>query len=289
MTAIIFGAKGQDGIYLTALLNEKGITVTGIDRATGNAGMSVSNFEQVCDLVKKQQPAYIFHLAANSTTRHTAWEENHATISTGSLNILEAVNLYAPHAKVFLSGSGLQFVNTGQPINEKCDFSATSMYAVSRIHTTYAARYYRSRGLKVYMGYFFNHDSPYRTERHINKKIIETVKRIANGSNEKLQVGDLNVKKEFGYAGDIVKAICTLVEQENVFEAVIGTGKAHAIEEWVDICFSLYGLRWQEHVEALPGFTSEYGILVSDPALIRSLGWSPETDIHSLARKMNTP
>lgn len=287
MTAIIFGAKGQDGIYLGALLEEKGIEVIGIDRANGNPAVSISNFEQVAALIKEQQPSYIFHLAANSTTRHTAWEENHATISTGSLNILESVKLYSPHSKIFLSGSGLQFINEGRPINEKAAFAATSMYAVSRIHTTYAARYYRSTGIKAYVGYFFNHDSPYRTERHINKKIIETVKRIANGSLEKLQVGDLRVKKEFGYAGDIVKAVLALVEQDTIFEAVIGTGKAHTIEEWVDICFSIHGLKWQDHVETIPGFTSEYEVLVSDPALICSLGWKPETDIHSLARKMN--
>jgi len=277
MTAIIFGAKGQDGIYLTGLLKEKGFDVIGIDRNNGGPAVNISNLDEVSSLVKQYQPVYIFHFAANSTTRHEAWEENHTTISTGSLNILEAVKLYSPQTKIFLSGSGLQFVNEGRPISETDAFSPTSMYAVSRIHTAYAARYYRSTGIKVYVGYFFNHDSPYRTERHINKKIIETVKRIAKGSTEKLQIGDLKVKKEFGYAGDIVKGVLTLVEQDAVYEAVIGTGKAHAIEEWVDICFALYGLQWQQHVETIPGF----------PATIFSLGWQPGTDIHSLARKMN--
>jgi len=287
MIAIIFGAKGQDGIYLTALLKEKGFDVIGIDRNNGGPSVSISNFEEVCSLIKQYQPVYIFHFAANSTTRHEAWEENHVTISTGSLNILEAVKLYSPATKIFLSGSGLQFVNNGKPITETDEFAATSMYAVSRIHTAYAARYYRSAGIKVYVGYFFTHDSPYRTERHINKKIIETVKRIAKGSAEKLMIGDLKVKKEFGYAGDIVKAVLTLVEQDTVFEAVIGTGKAYAIEEWVDICFAMYGLNWKEHVETIPGFTSEYEVLVSNPATIFSLGWKPGTDIHSLAGKMN--
>jgi GDPmannose 4,6-dehydratase len=285
MTAIIFGARGQDGIYLTQLLNEKKYDVVAIDR--DNAAINAGNFENICDLVKKQQPAYIFHFAANSTTRHDAWQENHETISTGTLNILEAVKLYSPATRVFLPGSGLQFKNEGNPIKETDSFDASSIYAVSRIHTVYAARYYRGLGLKVYTGYFFTHDSPYRTERHINKKIIATVQRIAAGSAEKLLIGDLSVKKEFGFAGDIVKAIWTLVGQDEIFETVIGTGVAHAIEEWVDICFSMYGLDWKNFVEPIPGFVPEYKILVSDPGTIFSLGWKPQTDIHSLAKMMN--
>jgi GDPmannose 4,6-dehydratase len=287
MIAIIFGASGQDGIYLSALLKSKGLEVLGIDRNNAHS-YSIDNFESICRLVKQYKPVYIFHLAANSTTRHDAWNENHTTISTGTLHILESVKLYSPDTKVFLSGSGLQFVNYGSPISESDDFAATSMYAVSRIQSAYAGRYYRSLGIKSYIGYFFNHDSFYRTERHINKKIIETVKRIAKNSNERLQIGDLTVKKEFGFAPDIVKGILTLVHQEDVFEATIGTGIAYTIEDWLNICFSNYGLNWEEYVDPIPGFKSEYKVLVSNPATIFSLGWEPKTDIYSLAKEMDT-
>jgi len=282
MTAIIFGAKGQDGIYLSALLNGNGYKVIGINRD----GIKISDLDAVSEIVKKEQPQYIFHLAANSTTRIEAWQENHETICTGSLNILEAVRLYSPATKVFLSGSGLQFENTGATIKETAPFFAGSAYSVSRIHTVYAARYYRLLGIKAYVGYFFHHDSPHRTARHINKKITDTVKRIANGSQEKLSVGDLAVEKEFGFAGDIVKGIMQLVEQDNIFEAVIGTGQSHSIEEWVDICFTLVGLKWQDHTETVDGFRSEYPRLVSDPATIMALGWKHEKDIYSLAKMM---
>ena len=282
MTAIIFGAKGQDGIYLTALLTENGYKVIGINRD----GIKINDLVAVGGIVKKEQPQYIFHLAANSTTRIEAWQENHETICTGSLNILEAVRLYAPATKDFLAGSGLQFENTGAAINESAPFFAGSAYSVSRIHSVYAARYYRSLGIKAYVGYFFHHDSPHRNERHINKKITSTVKRIATGSNEKLSVGDLAVQKEFGFAGDIVKGIVKLVEQDNVFEAVIGTGQSYTIREWVDICFTLVGLKWQDHTEIVAGYQSEYPRLVSDPAAIMALGWKPETGIHSLAKMM---
>src|SRR6188474_2736160 len=180
MKAIIWGADGQDGFYLDALLRQKGYEVTGIGQKDIGR-INISNYTQVSDLIKKDQPDFIFHLAANSTTQHFAWQENHETISTGTLNILESVKEFSPHSKIFLSGSGLQFKNEGHPISETDPFEASSIYAVNRIHTVYAARYYRALGVKAYVGYFFNHDSPLRSERHINKKIIEAAKRIAAG------------------------------------------------------------------------------------------------------------
>ncbi|MEO6330173.1 MAG: GDP-mannose 4,6-dehydratase [Ginsengibacter sp.] len=285
-TSIIFGGGGQDGFYLRLLLQQAGNEVISIERNNSELE-DISNLEFVEKIIKKFNPEYIFHLAANSSTRDEVWQQNHETISTGTLNILEGVKLYSPLTKVFLSGSGLQFENKGRPIKETDPFAATSMYAVSRIQTVYAARYYRSLGLKVYIGYFFNHDSPHRTERHINKKIIETVKNIAQGRCKELFIGDLSIKKEFGFAGDIVKGILTLIEQEKVFESVIGTGVAHSIEEWVAICFALYSLNWQNFVKPLQNFIPEYKILVSDPSTIFSLGWKPETDIYLLAKMMN--
>ena len=284
MKAIVFGASGQDGIYLSMLLQENMINVVPVNR--GEPGTGIQSFEDVSALVKQHQPEYIFHFAADSTTRHEVWRSNHETISTGTLNILESVKIYSPQTKVFLSGSGLQFENNGFPIKESDPFLAGSPYAVSRIHSTYAARYYRSLGIKAYVGYFFNHDSPYRSERHINKKIAETARRISAGSKERLEIGDLEVQKEFGFAGDIVKAVFTLVNQDTVFEAVVGTGKAYSIQQWIEICFDQYGLKWENYYERLPGFISDHKLLVSDPATIFSLGWKPGNDIYSLAKMM---
>lgn len=286
MTAIIWGAGGQDGYYLTALLEQQGISVVGIGKSDGLIKVDLTNFEEVCHLIKKHQPHYIFHLAANSTTRHRAWKENYDTISTGSIHILEAVKEFVPNCKVFLSGSGLQFLNESKPIKETDTFEASSIYSVYRIHTVYAGRYYRSLGIKVYIGYFFHHDSPLRSERHINIKIIATAKRIAAGSDEKLEIGDIGVKKEFGFAGDIVKGVWHLVQQDVICEAVIGTGIAYTIEEWMHICFSLYNLKWKDHTLKVEGFVPEFRILVSDPVTIFSTGWRPEISIHELAKMM---
>lgn len=285
--ALIWGIEGQDGYYLSGLLNQEGIEVIGIGRGKTTLQVDITDYSKVAALVKEHQPHYIFHFAANSTTQHSAWKENHETICTGSLNILEAVKQFSPHTKVFLSGSGLQFRNEGKPIKESDPFEATSIYAVSRIHTAYAARYYRRLGLKIYMGYFFNHDSPRRSERHINKKIILAARRIAEGSPEKLIIGDLSVRKEFGYAGDIVKAVWTFVQQDILMEAVIGTGQAYSIEEWVNICFAQYGLNWKDHVVQTGDFIPEYKVLVSEPTTIFSLGWRPEVSIEDLTKLMS--
>jgi GDPmannose 4,6-dehydratase len=180
----------------------------------------------------------------------------------------------------------MQFENTGAAIDEKTQFAPLNPYAVSRIHSVYAARYYRSLGINVYVGYFFNHDSPLRSEQHVNQKIALAAKKIAAGSDEKLEIGDSSVKKEFNYAGDAMKAIWILVNQTNVYEAVIGSGKAHSIEEWLDLCFSSVRLNWRAHVIIKENFKSEYQILVSNPALIKSLGWQPETSIEDLAKMM---
>lgn len=286
MRAIIFGAKGQDGQYLSRLLDQMSVEWVGISRTTGTSGTNLASYEEVSDLVNKYRPDYIFHFAANSTTHHSAWKENHEAISTGTLNILEAVREFSVSTRVFVTGSGLQFQNNNRPIKETDPFEAKSIYAVARIHSVYAARYYRRLGVRAYVGYLFNHDSPLRTRDHINKKVVDAAKRIADGSQEKLVVGDLLVKKEFGFAGDIVGAIWKLVNQDNVWEASIGTGKAYTIENWVDYCFSLRGLNWKDHVEPTEGFIRQYDVLVSDPSTILSLGWRPEVSIEELAKMM---
>lgn len=286
MNALIFGANGQDGFYLSALLNQQGINVIGISKNGDFLRTDITSYEEVSALVKQHQPSYIFHLAANSTTRHDAMFENHATISTGALNILESVKNYSPATKVFISGSGLQFVNNNQAIKETDAFEARDPYSVSRIQSVYSARYFRRLGVKAYVGYFFNHDSPRRTERHMAKKIAEAVKRIANGSEEKLEIGDSSVIKEWTYAGDVVKGIWTLVQQDIVFEANIGSGKGYSIEDYINVCFSLIHKNWQEHVILKNDFTPEYKQLVSDSSLLFSLGWKPEVSFEQLTEMM---
>lgn len=286
MKAIIFGINGQDGFYLSRLLEEKGIAVIGVSRSGNFLKTNIANFTEVVDLIKSTAPDFVFHLAANSTTRHDAMFENHETISTGTFNILEAVRLHAPDARAFISGSGLQFENKNMPIKETDPFEARDAYSVSRIQSVYAARYFRMLGVKAYVGYFFNHDSPRRSERHMAQKIAATAVRIANGSNEKLKIGDTSVIKEWTYAGDVVEGIWLLVNQENVFEVNISSGLGYSILDWVKECFSLIGKDYQDYVIERNDFKAEYTQLVSDASLITSMGFSPKVNFKTLAKMM---
>ena len=285
--AIIFGANGQDGFYLIQLLKNKGIDVIGVSRSGDFLKTDIGSLEEVSALIQKEQPDFIFHLAANSTTRHDAMFENHRTISTGTFNVLEAVRLHAPNAKVFISGSGLQFQNLDLPIKETDPFEARDAYSVSRIQSVYAARYFRTLGVKAYVGYFFNHDSPRRSERHMAQKIAAYASRLSQGIvEEKLSIGDMSVVKEWTFAGDVVHGIWLLINQDDIFEANISSGDGHSILEWTELCFSLMGADYLDHVVEATGFKAEYKQLISDNSLIRSLGFQSEISFHQLAQMM---
>ncbi|MGE0086120.1 MAG: GDP-mannose 4,6-dehydratase [Desulfococcaceae bacterium] len=286
MNALIFGANGQDGYYVSELCRSSGMTVKGISRTGAWIQGDVADYEQVEHFVKKYQPAFIFNLAANSTTRHDAVFDNHRAISTGTLNILEAVKRNSPESRVFVTGSGVQFKNRGIPISERDEFDPNSPYSVARIHSVYAARYYRSLGIKAYVGYLFHHESPLRKPNHLSQIIVNAVRGIANGNNGSLELGDISVEKEWTFAGDVAEGILTLMWQDEVMEAVIGSGIKHSVLDWVKECFQIIGKDWREYVRLKEGFVPEYNCLVSDPSTIFSLGWKPKVNLKSLAELM---
>ena len=290
MKAIIFGINGQDGFYLKQHCESVGISCIGVSRSEGAwLRGSVSDFDFVGRHIKNEKPDFVFHLAANSTTRHDALFENHEAISTGSLNILEAVYRFCPHARVFITGSGVQFQNKGLPISENDPFEATSPYAIARIQSVYAARYYRRLGIRTYVGYLFHHESPLRKNAHMSRRVIVALAEILTGKRDKLEIGDPTVQKEWGFAGDIAEGILKLVMQDTVAEAAIGTGKAYSILDWIKICFQLVGLDWQGYViPQKSNFTSEYPVLVSNPAVMKSIGWEAKMGIEELAELMVT-
>lgn len=288
MPIIIFGDNSQDGYYLKKMYLTTPDEVIGVSRSGNEVKGSVADETFVKHLVKTHLPSAIYHFAANSTTRHEALFENYATISTGTLNILEAVKKHSPSSKVFITGSGLQFKNSGQPISEHDDFEALNPYAVARIQSVYAARYYRTLGIRAYVGYLFHHESPLRKEHHVSKMIAMAVQRIANGSDETIEIGDMNVQKEWTFAGDVVRGILTMVEQDDIFEATIGSGVAYTIQDWIEQCFMVIGKNWRDYVRKKEGFSAEYSRLVSDPSTINSLGWKPGVTFNALAQMMVT-
>jgi len=283
-SAIIFGSNGQDGIYLTKLLNSLEIRVVGVSRKRSEYQGSVGNYIFVSALIEKEKPDFVFHFAANSSTKHEVLSENHESISTGTLNILESVRIYSPETKVFISASAMQFKNDDNPINENTPFEASSAYSAERIYSVFLSRYYRDKfKIKIYVGYLFNHDSPLRSENHLNQKIVMSAIKIAKGELDKLIIGDVNVQKEFNYAGDIVLAIWKFISQDDISEIVIGSGKAYSIQIWIEYCFERLGLKWEDYVIKDEKFKSDFRVLVSNPELLRSIGFVHSTDIFQLA------
>jgi len=282
--ALIFGSNGQDGYYLSEACRKWGIEAIGISRTGPWFHGDVASHQIVEELIRSYHPAMIFHLAATSTTRHDAIYENHATIGTGTINILESVKRWSPGSKVFITGSGLQFINNGKSISETDPFGHGSAYVAARNYSVYLARYFRDLGIRAYVGYLFHHESPLRGPHHVCQKIAQAALRIAEGNEEVLELGDISVRKELTFAGDVSEGIMTLIGQEQVFEAVIGSGYAYSIEDWLDECFKLINKDWRNYVREKRNFKSEYQVLVSEPATINSLGWYATITVTELAK-----
>jgi len=285
--AIVFGVNGQDGYYLRNLLEQKQVEVIAISRSFGNwvqGDIGDSGF--VTDLIKKHQPDQVFHLAAHSSVAHELLQEHQHSILNGTLNVLEAVYQFSKGCRVFITGSGLQFKNIGEPITATNEFYAGDSYSLARIQSVYAARYYRSKGLMVHVGYLFHHDSPFRKPGHINHRIAEAAKAYKGGSPLSLEIGDTTVEKEFGFAGDIAAGILRLSSQDMVAEACIGTGKAYPIIKWLELCFEKAGADWRDHVTSKENYVPGFKRLVSDPSVMHRIGWQAKVGIEELAEMM---
>lgn len=284
MNALIFGSSGQDGFYLKNLLVKCKLNVTCVSRSSGDILGDISNKKFVHDIISKTKPDYIFHLAALSNVNHKYIYENFNSISLGTLNILESIVLEKLDSRVFICGSAYQFKITGNSIDENTEFNPSNPYSISRINSVYLARYYREKfDLKIYIGYLFHHDSPLRSNKFINIKIINHARNISlKKCNNKLSINDINFIKEFNYAKEIVEAMWILVNQDKIFEVVIGSGIGYSIKDWIVICYEHYELSWKDHV-IVNNLQVKSKKIISSPKLINSLGWKHNTSIHKLA------
>lgn len=285
---IILGAGGQDGHYLAEHHRRLGDAVLCFSRTARPdvEALDVADEEAITTLIRERRPRVVYQLAALSTTRHEALRENHAAIATGTLNVLEAAWTHSRETRVVAIGSALQFENRGEPIRESDPFVASSVYAVARIQAAYAARYYRSLGLRAYVGYLFHHESPLRGRRHMSARICAEVMAVVRGQSDSVAIGDPSVEKEWGYAGDVAAGLATLASQDRVFEAVVGTGRAYSLGAWTERCFAEVGLSAAGRVREVPGFRAEQKRTLSCPETLLGLGWSPKVGFDELAGKM---
>lgn len=306
--ALITGITGQDGSYLAELLLDKGYEVHGMVRRS-----STENFERIdhiidrimlkqadlldqlslIEIIKEAKPDEIYNLAAQSFVP-TSWNQPVLTgefTALGVTRLLEAVRLVNPKIKYYQASSSEMFGKVREtPQNEKTPFYPRSPYGVAKAYGHFITVNYReSYGLFACSGILFNHESPRRGKEFVTRKISDAVARIKLGRADKLCLGNLDAKRDWGFAGDYVEMMWLMLQEREPDDYVIGTGKMHGVKEFVKIAFDHVGLDYKKHVEAKKEFLrpAEVDFLVADSSKAKEvLGWKPRIGFEELVKMM---
>ena len=308
MKALITGITGQDGSYLAEFLLDKGYDVYGMVRRS-----STETFERIAhikdrihlcqadlldqlslvELLKAVRPREIYNLAAMSFVP-TSWNQPVLTgefTAIGVTRILEAVRHVCPEARFYQASSSEMFGKVRQtPQNELTPFYPRSPYGVAKVYGHYITVNYReSYGLFAVSGILFNHESPRRGSEFVTRKITDGVARIKLGLARELRMGNLEAHRDWGFAGDYVKAMWMMLQRDQAEDFVVGTGVAHSVREFVELAFARAGLDWKPHVVMDPLFMrpAEVEHLLADNAKARQvLGWQPVVSFPELVNMM---
>jgi GDPmannose 4,6-dehydratase len=306
--AIITGITGQDGSYLAELLLDKGYEVTGIIRR-----LSHPNFDRIAHLldriklhpadlldglsliraIEENEPDELYNLAAMSFVP-ASWDQ---PLLTGEFNaqgvtrVLDAIRRVNPKIKIYQASSSEMFGKVREvPQTELTPFYPRSPYGVSKVFGHYITVNYReSYGLFACSGILFNHESPRRGLEFVTRKVSDGVARIKLGIEKKLYLGNLDAHRDWGFAGDYVRAMWLMLQQPTPDDYVVATGESHSVRDLVEVAFGHAGLDWQAHVEVDPQFLrpAEVDHLVGDAAKARrNLGWAPSVDFAGLVAMM---
>lgn len=309
-TALICGVSGQDGSYLADLLLKKGYIVFGTSRdAQGSSfsnllrlgikdqvrciSMIPEDFRSVLVALKSSNPDEIYYLAGQSSVGLSFEQpaETIQSITLGTLNILEGCRMLDKQIKIYHAGSGECFGDThGAPATEASPFYPMSPYAVAKSSAYWLVNNYRDAyGLYACTGILFNHESPFRPERFVTQKIVRSVKRIAQGSQEKLKLGRLDIARDWGWSPEYVEAMWLMLQQDMPEDYVIATGNTITLEEFVAAAFEQAKLNWRDHVVQDAGLfrPTDLEIGCADPSkALKQLGWKAETSGVQVMKKM---
>jgi GDPmannose 4,6-dehydratase len=306
--ALITGVTGQDGSYLAELLLSKGYEVVGVVRRTSHHSYEriehlLERIEVVAaDLLDQHsltvvlqdtQPDEVYNLAAQSYVP-TSWTQPVLTgefTALGVTRILEAIRLVHPSAKFYQASSSEMFGRvTETPQRETTSFYPRSPYGVAKVYGHWITVNYReSYDLFAVSGILFNHESPRRGIEFVTRKVTDAVARIKLGRARELRLGNLDARRDWGFAGDYVDAMWRMLQQPRPQDYVIGTGQAHSVRELVEAAFSHVGLSWQDYVVTDPKFMrpAEVDLLLADPGKAkRELGWTPKVGFRELVAMM---
>ena len=307
-TALITGITGQDGSYLAEFLLQKGYAVHGMVRRA-----STENFERIAhlrgklaihqadlldelsliELMQKVHPDEIYNLAAMSFVP-TSWTQPILTsefTAIGVVRVLEAMRRVCPSARFYQASSSEMFGHVREtPQTERTPFYPRSPYGVAKAFGHYITVNYReSYNLFAVSGILFNHESPRRGMEFVTRKVSDGVARIKLGLQQTLSMGNLDAKRDWGFAGDYVRAMWLMLQAEQPDDFVIATGATHTVRELCEVAFAHVGLDWQAHVKIDPQFIrpAEVELLLGDAGKARRiLGWKPEVDFHGLVKMM---
>ena len=307
---MITGITGQDGSYLAELLLEKGYRVVGLKRRTSiictgrlDHIYNHKNFElryfELNDtgcmyrLLSEYKPDEIYNLAAQSHVRVSfeVPESTTDTIVMGTLRLLEAVRHVVPEARFYQASSSEMFGdNPENPQNENTSLMPASPYSCAKVYAHNLIRNYRvGYGLHASSGILFNHESPRRGETFVTRKITMAAARIKLGLQDKLYLGNLESKRDWGFAGDYVEAMWLMLQQEVPDDYVIATGETHTVQEFLEEVFSHAGLNIEKYVETDERLyrPHEVPLLLGDPSKARNqLNWEPKIKFKQLAKMM---
>lgn len=312
--ALITGITGQDGSYLAEFLLSKGYEVHGIIRraSTFNTGRidhiyrdpheqdvklflhygDLSDSEQLTNLIYNIKPGEIYHLAAQSHVRVSfdLAEYTGNITGLGTTRILEAIRRSGNKIKFYQASSSEMFGSAPAPQNEEVSFYPCSPYAAAKVYAYWMTRNYReSYGLFACNGILFNHESPRRGETFVSRKITRAVANIIAGKQNKLYLGNLKAKRDWGYAPEYVVSMWRMIQQEKPDDYVIGTGETHSVQEFLEEAFGYVGLDWGKYIEQDPRYfrPKEVDVLVADASKARKkLNWRPDISFKELVKVM---
>ncbi len=313
--ALITGITGQDGSYLTELLLSKGYEVHGIIRRASSFNTrrldhlyrdphngdkvqlylhygDIGSSGNLSDIIRDVGPDEIYHLAAQSHVRVSFDLPDYTGDVTGlsAVRILEAMRRAKSEARFYQASSSEMFGAAPPPQSETTPFQPQSPYAAAKLYAYWVTRNYREGyGIYACNGILFNHESPRRGETFVTRKITRALANIMTGKQSVLYLGNLDAKRDWGYAPDFVEAMWLMLQQETAQDYVIGTGEAHTVREFLDESFGYVGLDWQDYVRIDPRYfrPTEVDYLLADATQAQQgLGWRPRIRFAELVRIM---
>jgi GDPmannose 4,6-dehydratase len=308
MKALITGITGQDGSYLAEFLLGKGYQVFGLVRRS-----SSENFDRVESIrdrieflqgdlldeislrqaLKAVQPDEVYNLAAQSFVP-TSWKQPVLTAeftAVGVCRVLEAIRAVCPNAKFYQASSSEMFGKVREvPQSEDTPFYPRSPYGVAKAFGHHLTVNYReSYGMFAVSGILFNHESPRRGLEFVTRKITDGAARIKLGLAKELRMGNLDARRDWGFAGDYVRAMWMMLQQKSPRDYVVATGKMHTVREFAEIAFNVVGLKYQDYIKTDPAFLrpAEVDELLGDPTRAqKELGWKPEVSFEKMIEIM---